>query len=365
LDRAPVQATAAHALRGVAVIIPRTDNGAPENDLLRPNSLLVATSSHHRLPALGFVFVALCSGLLAWKLSPRLARIATALAFIRRRLTRDVEAVPATDVARETPRPSSSDRDGVEGVLVAAPATAPTTSIGTTGWNHGTVDGVPRTDLFMSVVAHELKNLMTPLIGSAQMLRSHRRLAPEQREILVATILSQAERMDRLVTDLLDVSRIESGRFVIEPRPTDLVALANMIVRERQATTSKHQIALKAPPHLDGTWDPDRLAQVLTNLIDNAIKYSPHGGTVTVEIEDQGERALVRVTDQGLGLRPDHIPLLFQPYARLAREQGIRGIGLGLYIARAIIEAHGGRIWASSPGEGFGTTFAFTLPVRR
>lgn len=220
-----------------------------------------------------------------------------------------------------------------------------------------------RREVFVSAIAHDLKNMMTPIIGTAQMLSRWERLAAEARAQLLGNILGQVQRIDRLVSDLLDVSRIEARRFGLIRRRTDMVALARQVVQEQQASTQKHRIVVEAPEHLWGHWDLERLAQVLTNLLNNAIKYSPEGGEVRVSIQEKDGQARLCVVDQGVGIRAEDLAIIFNPYARLYQERRAIGLGLGLYICKAIIEAHEGRIWASSPGPSRGSTFCFTLPL--
>jgi signal transduction histidine kinase len=126
--------------------------------------------------------------------------------------------------------------------------------------------------------------------------------------------------------------------------------------------TVYHHLVLEAPERLVGNWDGGRVGQLLANLVSNAIKYSPAGGEVRVALDCIGGEACVRVSDQGIGMSPDQIERLFQPFTRLYRGQEIHGLGLGLYISKAIAEAHGGRIWVESrPGQG--STFTVTLPL--
>ncbi|MBI4491769.1 MAG: HAMP domain-containing histidine kinase [Chloroflexi bacterium] len=171
--------------------------------------------------------------------------------------------------------------------------------------------------------------------------------------------------MDRLVVDLMDAARIGAGAFQVQPQPTDLVALASQVVQTQQASSPHHCIKLETPDQLEGVWDPDRLAQVLNNLVGNAVKYSPGGGEVQVQLRREDGQAVVSVSDQGSGIRLEDLPLLFQPFSRLYVGLGTRGAGLGLYIAQGIVRAHAGRIWATSPGPGQGATFTFSLPLRR
>jgi len=219
-----------------------------------------------------------------------------------------------------------------------------------------------RREMFVSAVAHELRGAMTPLLGYLYFLDRWETLAPDRQATVKANLRAQIDRLNRLVSDLLDVSRIAAGRFHLERTTTDLVAIAREVVAAQQATTTRHRLMLEAPPSLPGRWDPDRLAQALTNLLSNAIKYTPEGGEIRVRLWSTDREVCVAVTDPGIGLRPEDLPLLFQPYSRLYRERRARGLGLGLYITRAIVEAHGGRIWAESPGPGRGSTFTFCLP---
>ena len=143
----------------------------------------------------------------------------------------------------------------------------------------------------------------------------------------------------------------------------DLVEVACSVV-DQQAHHGGHRVLLEAPDRLEGVWDRDRIAQALTNLVSNAIKYSPEGTTVWVKIRRTADEAIVSVKDQGPGIAADEIPLLFYPYSRFYRESRARGLGLGLYITKGIVDAHGGHIVVESPGRDQGSTFSFSLPLR-
>jgi signal transduction histidine kinase len=137
--------------------------------------------------------------------------------------------------------------------------------------------------------------------------------------------------------------------------------IARRVISIHQAATIGHQLILDAPEQLEGEWDGERVSQLLTNLVSNAIKYSPAGGEVRVAVREMAGQAVVSVSDQGIGLSGDQIERLFQPFTRLYSGRDIKGTGLGLYICKAIVEAHAGRIWVeSTPGQG--TTFTVTLP---
>ncbi len=217
---------------------------------------------------------------------------------------------------------------------------------------------------FLGLVAHDLRGPLTAILGYAQ-LACRPTAGQQTRQEALVTIQDEARRMDRLVTNLLDAARIGAGQFRIEPRPMDLVELARRVVKAMQSTTSRHQIVLEAPDRLEVHADPDRIEQVLGNLLSNAIKYSPGGGPIRVEVRQQDQVASVSVTDQGVGIRPEDLPLLFKPFSRLYTGREARGAGLGLYISHGIVQAHGGRLWAESPGPGKGATFKFTLPRSR
>lgn len=176
-------------------------------------------------------------------------------------------------------------------------------------------------------------------------------------------IEAQVGLLERLIGDLSDVAGLQARRLELLPRRVDLGVLVRDCVDQvrRQDTSHVVQVAVPAGA-LEGTWDPERLSQVLQNLLANAIKYSPDGGTVAVTVEDLGDRAQVSIRDMGLGIPPEALPRLFDQFYRVEEHRGAPGLGLGLYIARSLIEAHGGRIRAESEGPGQGSTFLFTLP---
>lgn len=215
-------------------------------------------------------------------------------------------------------------------------------------------------DALLAIVTHDLRNPLTTIKGYAQLLR---RQTPEVARACEA-ILAQTAVLERLVSDLEDASRLDIGRLELQRRAVDLVAEARAVVERTQAQTSRHALRLAAPDGpLIGWWDRERLEQVFTNLLTNAIKYSPDGGEVLVRIEERGSSAQVSVQDQGVGIPVEAQPRIFDRFYRAAGGGQVRGLGLGLYITRGIIEAHGGRIWVeSTPGQG--ATFYFTLSLR-
>jgi signal transduction histidine kinase len=216
---------------------------------------------------------------------------------------------------------------------------------------------------FLGMVAHDLRSPLAAIFGSLQILTRRAIQAPSAREQRPLQLIETAtQSISRLLDDLRDASAAGAGHFAVHTAQSDLVAIARRVVELQQAPAADHQVVLDAPAHLEGMWDGQRLDQLLTNLVSNAIKYSPAGSEVQVSVRGGAGEACVRVSDHGIGLSPDQIQRLFQPFTRLYNGQEVQGAGLGLYISKAIVEAHGGRIWVeSAPGQG--STFMVTLPT--
>ena len=218
---------------------------------------------------------------------------------------------------------------------------------------------------FVSLVSHELRSPMASVIGSARTLEQRwRELSPEQRESFLALISHETSRLAELIGDVLDTSRIESGTFSYSFEDVDLARL----VRDSAAAADHGQdevtveaVVREPLPAVRG--DRDRLRQVLVNLIDNAVKYSPPGDRVSVEAEQSDSRVVIEVRDRGPGISPEHQRLIFEKFGRAnVAEHAKPGTGLGLFIARSIAEAHGGALEVrSAPGRG--ATFRLSLPL--
>jgi signal transduction histidine kinase len=219
---------------------------------------------------------------------------------------------------------------------------------------------------FVALVSHELRSPMAAVIGSAKTLqRRWRELTPEQRESFLALIDHETNRLADLVADVLDTSRIESGQFSYSFTDVDVGEL----VQESAAAAESGQDEIEIRSHVYRPLplvrgDRDRLRQVLTNLLDNAVKYSPAGEAVEVEALAENGRISVEVRDSGPGVAPEHHALIFEKFGRVTGEHAKPGTGLGLFIARSIAQAHGGSIEVRSR-NGRGTTFALELPVDR
>jgi PAS domain S-box-containing protein len=230
-------------------------------------------------------------------------------------------------------------------------------------------DAVAARDQFLSVASHELRTPVTSIKAYVQLLRRQLdRAAPDPvrlRRALI-TIDEGADRLTRLIADLLDLSRLRLGQFALRHQPLDLAALVDTIaarVRDQLADCHQLQVGSLPRPCLI-TGDTDRLDQVLTNLLDNAAKYSPTGGVIGITMAGENDGMCVRVRDEGIGLPAAALDTIFEPFNRApnALDSQLPGLGLGLAICRDIVTRHGGRLWAESAGEGQGATFLLWLP---
>jgi signal transduction histidine kinase len=229
-------------------------------------------------------------------------------------------------------------------------------------------------DEFLSIVSHELKTPLTPLKALAQLLRLRlRRHREDGRELdldsldsNLRTIERQVDRMAGLVNDLLEVSRAGQGRFELQQQEFDIVPVVHEVVqryREISAEEGRITFAVTAPPTVRMTGDTMRIEQALTNLIGNAVKYSPSGGKIRITVDERDDDVVLVVADDGIGIPPEDLPTLARPFARGSRRaRTFSGMGIGLYLARLVAEGHGGTIAIASPGEDKGTTVTMTLP---
>lgn len=219
---------------------------------------------------------------------------------------------------------------------------------------------------FISVISHELKTPVALIKGYAATLRREDVEWDEEtiREGL-AIIEEEADRLTTLIDNLLDASRIQAGGLKLQFEEVHLPELIQDLAERFQAQTKAHTLVVDVPEDLPPVWaDPERVRQILSNLVSNAIKYSPHGGTIRIGAWHEEDHVTVYVADQGIGIPEEEVPHIFDRFYRVdsSLRRRTQGAGLGLYLAKALVEAHGGRIWVhSKPGKG--ATFFFTLPI--
>lgn len=219
-------------------------------------------------------------------------------------------------------------------------------------------DARRKRDQFTSTVCHELKNILNVLSLHAQLIRSEHATNTEDH---ADRIVDESKRLARLVDDMRDAAAIESQRFTVERGPCDLGVVARQVAEERQFADQEYRIVVDVPEGaIEGAWDAWRLRQVLDNLVSNAIKFSPPRSEVRILVRREAQRVFVSVSDAGVGIPAAKLRELFQPYVRAHAH--VSGMGLGLFVARGIVETHGGEIFVHS-AEGHGSTFSFWLPV--
>ena len=218
---------------------------------------------------------------------------------------------------------------------------------------------------FVSMVSHEFRTALVGIQGFSELLMDGSS-GPDEVKALATDINSDAQRLNRMIGEMLDLDRMEAGKVRLSPKPVDLNGLVRDVVTRARASTESHQITTEldeALPIISA--DPDRLIQVISNLVNNAVKYSPDGGDVNVSTAVQDGHVRVAVTDHGVGIAPENISRVFGRYERFEsnKTSKVVGTGLGLAISRQIIELHGGKIWVDSK-VGEGSSFQFTLPAR-
>lgn len=214
---------------------------------------------------------------------------------------------------------------------------------------------------FVASLAHDLRTPLGVLTTSTRLATQHQ---GEERERILTMIARQADRLNRLIDDLLDTARIQAGRLSLELGRVDLVPLASEIVTLFHASSPDRQFVLDAHEGpLEARCDSSRVSQVLNNLLSNAVKYSPETSPVEIALGKEGELVVIRVRDEGIGLSQEELSELFLPYRRTKRGGSYAsGSGLGLYGVKRVVEAHGGTISAEST-VGHGTTFIVRLPI--
>lgn len=214
---------------------------------------------------------------------------------------------------------------------------------------------------YFSVAVHELRTPLTSIDGQAQLAQRFIAKDPQRAADALARIREQTKRMERLIGDLLDHARVSVGALSLEVVTFDLgIATAITIGMHEHEDTPRITFPTPQPVRVQG--DPERIAQILGNLLDNALKYSPPGSPVNVSLNIVGATAEIRVTDRGIGVPDDERLRLFAPFFRTSRTRDISGTGLGLHISRRLAEQHHGRLWLDSSSKA-GSVFVLALPL--
>jgi signal transduction histidine kinase len=222
-----------------------------------------------------------------------------------------------------------------------------------------------RQDL-LAIVSHDLGNPLGNILMSAEFLQKAIPAGPSFDRVRnrAAAIERSGERMKRLIMDLLDLASIEAGQLALELEIREVAPMIHEVIEAHMASAAKKAIKLESElpgEPLEINCDRERVAQVLGNLVNNAIKFTSEGGTITLRVERRQNEVLFSVEDSGVGMRPEDLPHVFDRFWQ-AKKAGRRGTGLGLSIAEGLVARHGGRIWVEST-LGKGTTFFFTIPI--
>jgi signal transduction histidine kinase len=219
---------------------------------------------------------------------------------------------------------------------------------------------------FISMVSHELRTPLTSIRASMQLLIAEDMTGNEDANQLVRVALSNADRLIRIVNDILDMSKIEAGEMMVSPKPTRLAPIIEDSVRSVEGFARDNGVTISHSANgvVEVLADPDRTIQVLINLLSNAVKHSPSGSKVEITADREGSMATVAIRDHGPGIPAHKVDFIFEPFTQLdgSDTRRIAGTGLGLTIARALAEKQGGGIRVSSR-EGEGATFTLTMPL--
>ena len=218
---------------------------------------------------------------------------------------------------------------------------------------------------FVSTVSHELRTPLTSIYGFAETLqRGDVDFTDAERETFLRYIASESERLIGIVDDLLSVARLEAGALEVELGPTDVGgAIREAVAAATERDDGRHRFSLQIEPaDLVVRADREKLAQVLANLLDNAVRYSPEGGAVAVGVRGSSRAAEITVADEGVGMSEADQQRAFTKFFRSEQARGVQGTGLGLFLVRGLVSAMGGRIWVESE-EGRGSRFTFELPL--
>jgi len=218
-------------------------------------------------------------------------------------------------------------------------------------------------DEFIGMVSHELRTPLTVIIGALSTARDER-VSKEDKEELIQEATSSAESLASILSNMLELSRYQAGRLNLEKKPVRLSDIVEKAAQRARRKYDTHNIILDisdSVPYVEV--DAGRIEQVLYNLVENAVKYSPAGSEVRIFSRQERGGLVIGVRDYGIGIAPEDQQKLFEPFARL-KENVAGGIGLGLVVCKRLVEAHGGRIWVESQPDQ-GATFLFTIPSNK
>jgi signal transduction histidine kinase len=228
---------------------------------------------------------------------------------------------------------------------------------------------------FLSIASHELKTPLTSIYGVLQlqerMIRMKKEepahVAQERQESYLKMVIRQVQRLNELIDGLLDVSRIQNNRFMVEPSDNDVAALVREMAAARLAVIAQEagvKLSLEVPESLHAWVDPVRMEEVITNLVMNAIRFSPEGGVVWIRLRDDNGLLRLTVRDQGPAVPVEDRERIFQPFERAQRTSRFGGLGLGLFISRQIAQLHGGNVSLVESLPGKGNMFEASFPLR-
>lgn len=222
-------------------------------------------------------------------------------------------------------------------------------------------------DDFLSLLSHEFRTPLTAIDGGARLLAdAGEAIDAETRAELLNDIVTESKKLEQMLSNMLSVAAIMAGRLTPLAEPVLIEPIARRVSAEIAALSPNHRFVIQIPAGLPAAeGDAELLSQVLRNLYENAVKYAPQGGTVLTTAESDGRWVRVQVHDNGIGIAPHALPDLFQRFRRAGADPTIRGMGLGLYLSRMLVEAQGGTIGADSAGPGKGATFTIALPIIR
>ncbi len=219
---------------------------------------------------------------------------------------------------------------------------------------------------FLAMISHEVRHPLTTISAATDLLTLHSKgkIRGQRPEKLLDVIHAQCLQLNSFLENVLSVSRLDAGMLELLVEPISIVPLLKKSIATAQASSVEHQVRLEADGEVFALADPSKVGIVVDNLLRNAINYSPDGGVVVVGVGERGDDAVIAVEDEGIGIPPDNLERIFDRFIRVETDEvrAVRGHGLGLYIAKGIVERHGGRIWAESE-VGKGSRFYFSLPL--